>query len=108
MLGTSIVRYRLFAVDLFMKKLAVYGVVGAAITVTNPRDGIEQRGQDEQRRRLRGQQVGGRVRRRLARHHQVRAEMEGAERADQARGEEQGARHRDAILRRQAEFGRHR
>ncbi len=32
MLGTSIVRYRLFAVDLFMKKLAVYGVVGAVIT----------------------------------------------------------------------------
>jgi signal transduction histidine kinase len=34
MLGTSIVRYRLFAVDLAMKKVAVYGVVGAAITVT--------------------------------------------------------------------------
>src|SRR5688572_2838444 len=33
MLGTSIVRYRLFAVDLAMKKLAVYGVVGTAITV---------------------------------------------------------------------------
>jgi signal transduction histidine kinase len=33
MLGTSIVRYRLFAVDLFMKKAAVYGVVGTVITV---------------------------------------------------------------------------
>jgi signal transduction histidine kinase len=32
MLGTSIVRYRLFAVDLAVKKVAVYGVVGAAIT----------------------------------------------------------------------------
>jgi hypothetical protein len=32
MLGTSIVRYRLFAVDLAVKKAAVYGVVGAAIT----------------------------------------------------------------------------
>jgi signal transduction histidine kinase len=32
MLGTSIVRYRLFAVDLAMKKVAVYGVVGAVIT----------------------------------------------------------------------------
>jgi signal transduction histidine kinase len=34
MLGTSIVRYRLFAVDLAVKKTAVYGVVGAAITAT--------------------------------------------------------------------------
>jgi signal transduction histidine kinase len=33
MLGTSIVRYRLFAVDLAMKKVAVYGTVGAVITV---------------------------------------------------------------------------
>jgi signal transduction histidine kinase len=32
MLGTSIVRYRLFAVDVAVKKAAVYGVVGAAIT----------------------------------------------------------------------------
>jgi len=32
MLGTSIVRYRLFAVDLAVKKAAVYGVVGAGIT----------------------------------------------------------------------------
>ena len=32
MLGTSIVRYRLFAVDLAVKKAAVYGVVGATIT----------------------------------------------------------------------------
>jgi signal transduction histidine kinase len=32
MLGTSIVRYRLFAVDLAVKKAAVYGVVGTAIT----------------------------------------------------------------------------
>jgi signal transduction histidine kinase len=32
MLGTSIVRYRLFAVDLAVKKVAVYSVVGAAIT----------------------------------------------------------------------------
>src|SRR5204863_6288656 len=28
MLGTSIVRYRLFAVDLAVKKTAVYGIVG--------------------------------------------------------------------------------
>jgi signal transduction histidine kinase len=34
MLGTSIVRYRLFAVDLAVKKAAVYGVVGAGITGT--------------------------------------------------------------------------
>jgi signal transduction histidine kinase len=34
MLGTSIVRYRLFAVDLAMKKVAVYGAVGAVITAT--------------------------------------------------------------------------
>jgi signal transduction histidine kinase len=32
MLGTSIVRYRLFAVDLAVKKVAVYSVVGGAIT----------------------------------------------------------------------------
>ena len=32
MLGTSIVRYRLFAVDLAVKKLTVYSVVGACIT----------------------------------------------------------------------------
>jgi signal transduction histidine kinase len=32
MLGTSIVRYRLFAVDVAVKKATVYGVVGAAIT----------------------------------------------------------------------------
>jgi len=32
MLGTSIVRYRLFAVDLAVKKAAVYGVVGTAVT----------------------------------------------------------------------------
>jgi signal transduction histidine kinase len=32
MLGTSIVRYRLFAVDLAVKKVAVYSVVGAVIT----------------------------------------------------------------------------
>ena len=32
MLGTSIVRYRLFAVDLAVKKVAVYSVVGAFIT----------------------------------------------------------------------------
>jgi signal transduction histidine kinase len=32
MLGTSIVRYRLFAVDVAVKKAAVYGVVGAVIT----------------------------------------------------------------------------
>src|SRR5216117_3056310 len=34
MLGTSIVRYRLFAVDLAVKKGAVYGLVGAVITGT--------------------------------------------------------------------------
>ena len=34
MLGTSIVRYRLFAVDLAVKKAAVYGIVGATITAT--------------------------------------------------------------------------
>ena len=33
MLGTSIVRYRLFAVDVAVKKAAVYSVVGGAITV---------------------------------------------------------------------------
>ena len=32
MLGTSIVRYRLFAVDLAVKKTAVYGIVGFAVT----------------------------------------------------------------------------
>ena len=32
MLGTSIVRYRLFAVDLAVKKTAVYGLLGAIIT----------------------------------------------------------------------------
>jgi signal transduction histidine kinase len=32
MLGTSIVRYRLFAVDLAVKKAAVYGLVGTVIT----------------------------------------------------------------------------
>src|SRR5258708_34653345 len=32
MLGPSIVRYRLFAVDLAVKKAAVYGVVGTAVT----------------------------------------------------------------------------
>jgi signal transduction histidine kinase len=32
MLGTSIVRYRLFAVDVAVKKATVYGVVGAVIT----------------------------------------------------------------------------
>src|SRR5438445_343413 len=32
MLGTSIVRYRLFAVDLAVKQAAVYGVVGTAVT----------------------------------------------------------------------------
>jgi signal transduction histidine kinase len=32
MLGTSIVRYRLFAVDVAVKKVVVYGVVGAAVT----------------------------------------------------------------------------
>ncbi len=32
MLGTSIVRYRLFAVDLAVRKAAVYGLVGAVIT----------------------------------------------------------------------------
>src|SRR5262249_4966854 len=32
MLGTSIVRYRLFAVDLAVKKASVYGVVGPAVT----------------------------------------------------------------------------
>src|SRR5882724_3257322 len=32
MLGTSIVRYRLFAVDLAVKKAAVYGVVGTVVT----------------------------------------------------------------------------
>src|SRR5690242_12476146 len=32
MLGTSIVRYRLFAVDLAAKKAAVYGVVGTVVT----------------------------------------------------------------------------
>ena len=32
MLGTSIVRYRLFAVDLAVKKAAVYGVIGTAMT----------------------------------------------------------------------------
>lgn len=33
MLGTSIVRYRLFAVDVAVKKTAVYGLVGTVITV---------------------------------------------------------------------------
>jgi signal transduction histidine kinase len=32
MLGTSIVRYRLFAVDLAVKKASVYGVVGTVVT----------------------------------------------------------------------------
>jgi signal transduction histidine kinase len=32
MLGTSIVRYRLFAVDLAVKKTAIYGLLGAVIT----------------------------------------------------------------------------
>ena len=32
MLGTSIVRYRLFAVDLAVKKVAVYGIVGFVVT----------------------------------------------------------------------------
>jgi signal transduction histidine kinase len=32
MLGTSIVRYRLFAVDLAVKKTAVYGIVGVVVT----------------------------------------------------------------------------
>jgi signal transduction histidine kinase len=32
MLGTSIVRYRLFAVDLAVKKTAVYGIVGFVVT----------------------------------------------------------------------------